>query len=71
MWPGNLFPKIYCVYLFMECLARAALILMNAEKKEKKTDMSITFPLKVFCTDRRAVWHGTTSKSEIQTIELT
>lgn len=55
----------------MECLARAALILMHAEKKGKKPDMSIAFPLKVFCTDRRAVWHGTTSKSEIQTIELT
>lgn len=55
----------------MECLARAALILMNAEKKGKKPDTSIAFPLKVFCTDRRAVWHGTTSKSETQTTELT
>lgn len=50
----------------MEGLAEAALILMNAEKKENKTCMSITFPLKVFCIDRIIVWHGTKNKSEIQ-----
>lgn len=32
--------------------------------------MSITFPLKVFSTDRITVWHGTTNRSEIQTNEL-
>lgn len=66
MWPGNMSQKIYCVYFFMEGLAEAALILMNAEKKENKTCMSITFPLKVFCIDRIIVWHGTKNKSEIQ-----
>lgn len=70
MRPGNPSQKIYCAHFFVECLAEAALniIVMNAEQKmENKTCMSGTFPLKVFCTDRIAVWHGTTSKSEIKT----
>lgn len=50
----------------MECLAEAALILMNAEKKGTKTYISITFPLKVFCIERITVRHGITNKNEIQ-----
>lgn len=62
------------MHLFVECLVEAALniVVTNAEKRtENKTCIARTFPLKVFYTDRMAVFHETTSKSEIKLNYLT
>lgn len=65
MWPGNPSQKIYCVHLFVECLADPALsiIVINKEREtENKTYLPGTFLLKAFCRDRIAVWHELQAK---------